>query len=130
MVAGGQCGLCGSYLDLVVVSADIFLEGLMAEKTWKRVERKIARFFGAERNPLSGENSKHSRSDSLHERLFIETKHRKYHSAVTLWRETKEKAKKEGKTPVICLAEKHKNGFWVMCHSDDLETVSNEIKKA
>ncbi|HTT74243.1 MAG TPA: hypothetical protein VMG99_08925 [Thermoplasmata archaeon] len=47
----------------------------MSEPAWKKVERRIAEFFGTERNPLSGGNSKHSRSDSLHLTLFIETKH-------------------------------------------------------
>ncbi len=30
----------------------------MADKTWKAVERRVAKLFGAERNPLSGKNSK------------------------------------------------------------------------
>ncbi len=98
----------------------------MAPKTWKNIERKIARFFGAERNPLSGGNGGHSRSDSLHERLFIEVKYRVSHSAVTLWRDTAEKAKKEDKIPVVCLSEKGKQGFWVMCHSEDLTAVANQ----
>ena len=95
-------------------------------KTWKAVERRIARFFGAERNPLSGSNGKHSESDSLHHTLFIESKHRVKHSAVTLWRDTAEKAKRENKIPVVCLAEKNKKGFWVVVHSDDLTAVANQ----
>lgn len=102
----------------------------MASKTWKNIERKIARFFGAERNPLSGGNGGHSRSDSRHERLFIEVKYRVKHSAVTLWRDTAEKAKEEGKIPVVCLSEKGKQGFWVMCHSDDLTAIANQRTKA
>jgi hypothetical protein len=46
-------------------------------KTWKAVERRVARFFGSERTPMSGGNSKHTRSDSLHPRLYIEVKSRK-----------------------------------------------------
>ncbi len=102
----------------------------MASKTWKNIERKIARFFGAERNPLSGGNGKHGRSDSLHPVLFVETKYRQVHSAVTLWRDTAGKAKKEGKIPVVCLSEKGKQGFWVMCHSEDLTAVANQRTKA
>ena len=96
----------------------------IAKNTWKAAERRIARFFGAERNPLSGGNSGHSRSDSLHELLFIEAKHRKTHSAVSLWRATKALADKEDKIPVIALCEKNKPGFWVMCHSSDLQAVA------
>mgnify|MGYP000423855145 CR=1 FL=1 len=49
----------------------------MARSTWKKLERRVARFFGSERTPLSGGNSKHTRSDSLHPDLFIEAKHKK-----------------------------------------------------
>ena len=97
----------------------------MASKTWKTIERKIARFFGAERNPLSGGNGKQSRSDSLSDKLFIETKYRVNHSAVTLWRKTLLLANKEDKIPVVCLAEKHRHGFWILCHSDDLQAIAN-----
>ena len=96
----------------------------IARSTWKAAERRIARFFGAERNPLSGGNSGHSRSDSLHPLLFVEAKHRVRHSAVTLWRDTAELAKQEEKIPVIALCEKNKPGFWVMCHSSDLQAVA------
>ena len=95
-------------------------------KTWKNIERKIASFFGSERTPLSGGNSKITRSDSLHDLLFIETKYRVRHSAVTLWRDTKGKADVENKIPVVCLSEKGKQGFWVMCHSGDLTAIANQ----
>lgn len=98
----------------------------MGSKTWKSIERKIAAFFGTVRTPLSGGNSRHTRSDTLHELLFIEIKYRKAHSAVTLWRKTAEYAKKENKIPVVCLSEKGKAGFWVVVHSSDLTAVSNQ----
>jgi len=92
----------------------------MADKTWKAAERRIATYFGTERTPLSGGNGKQTRSDTLHEDLFIEAKWRAKHSAVSLWDETKKLADKEGKTPVVCLCEKGRPGFWIVCHSDDL----------
>ena len=95
-------------------------------KHWKNVERRIAAFFGSERTPLSGGNSKITRSDSLHDLLFIETKYRKTHSAITLWRNTRQLALSENKTPVCCLAEKGKKGFWVVCHSSDLTAIANQ----
>lgn len=98
----------------------------MASKTWKVIERKIATFFGTVRTPLSGGNGKVTRSDTFHDLLFVEAKYRVKHSAVTLWRSTKELADKENKIPVVCLAEKGKKGFWVMCHSDDLTAVANQ----
>ena len=92
-------------------------------KTWKSRERKVAAFFGTKRTPLSGGNSGHTRSDSLHEKLFVEAKHRKVHSAVTLWRDAKAKASKEQKTPIVALSEHNKPGFWVLVHSSDIEEV-------
>ena len=96
------------------------------KSTWKNIERKVARFFGSERTALSGGNSKITRSDSLHDTLFIETKYRVKHSAVTLWRSTKELADKENKIPVVCLSEKGKQGFWILCHSGDLTAIANQ----
>lgn len=96
-------------------------------KTWKSRERKIASFFGTKRTPLSGGNSGQTRADTLHERLFIEAKHRKAHSVVTLWRATKEKASKEKKLPVVALSEHNKPGFWVLVHSSDIEEVLRVI---
>ena len=99
----------------------------IARSTWKARERQIARRFGTERTALSGGNGKVSRSDSHHPRLFIEAKARQRHSAVTLWRETAELAKLEGKLPVCCLSEKGKPGFWVVAHVDDLKEVAKEL---
>ena len=98
----------------------------MSKSTWKAIERKVAKFFGVGRNPLSGGNGKHTRSDTLHPVLFVEVKYRPTHSAVTLWRQTSVKAKEEKKIPVVVLSEKGKTGFWVMCHSSDLIAVAQE----
>ena len=97
----------------------------MADKAWKALERRIARFFGTERTALSGGNSKGTRSDTLHPDLFIEAKQRKKHTAITLWNDTRELALVEKKIPVVCLAEKHRPGFWILIHSDDLDDVAS-----
>ena len=106
------------------------IEDNMPTNTWKNRERQIAKFFGAERNPLSGQNSKHTGSDTLHPDLYIEQKHRKKHSVVTLHDETTRKAYKEGKIPVVTLTEKHKNGFYILVHSGDLLSVAEFRKTA
>ncbi len=95
----------------------------MSDKAWKQFERRVARFFKTERNALSGGNSKLTRSDTLHPELFIECKQRKRFAAVSLWDATKRLADKENKTPVICLSEKGRPGFWIVVHSDDLTTL-------
>ena len=88
--------------------------------TWKARERAIAAYFHGQRTPLSGGNSKHTRGDVIHEKLYIEVKYRAKHSVLTLWRDTHDKAVAEGKTPVVCLCEKGKEGFFILVHSDDL----------
>jgi len=90
------------------------------KQTWKAVERKVAKFFNTERTPLSGGNSKITRSDTLHPNLFIECKYRVRHAVISLWRDTAEKAKKENKIPVVALVEKNKEGIWLMVHSKDI----------
>ena len=95
----------------------------MADKTWKAFERRVAAFFGTERNALSGGNSKLTRSDSLHPHLFIEAKQRQRFAVVRLWDATKRLADKENKTPVVCVSEKNRPGFWILVHSDDLQKI-------
>jgi hypothetical protein len=97
--------------------------------TWKKQERRVADYFGSRRNPLSGINSAHSASDSLHERLFIECKLRANVPVIRIWEDAKKDAVKEGKTPIVCLSEKNKKGFWVLIHSEDLKKVHEELQK-
>jgi hypothetical protein len=97
---------------------------LKPKNTWKKVESKVASFFGTKRTPLSGGNSYHTRSDTLHNNFFIETKYRASFSVISLWRQTALLAKKENKIPIVCLAEKNKNGFWILVHSDDFNNIN------
>ena len=97
--------------------------------TWKAAERRIADFFGTTRTPLSGGNGKQTRSDTLHKGIFVEAKLREKHAVVSLWRDTKALADKERKIPVICLNEKGKQGFWLMCHSDDFVLAAEMVKE-
>lgn len=79
-----------------------------------------ARWLGAERNPLSGMNSGHSGSDSLHHKLFIETKTTSKLTLYRLFRETEELAATEDKTPVIIQHFKNRKGFYVTVHKDHM----------
>lgn len=88
-------------------------------KTWKSVERKVARKFGTERTPLSGSNSRHTLSDTLHEKYFIEVKHRKRIPFFKTFRESLESAKKEGKTPIVIFKEKGAKFEILMIRVDD-----------
>jgi hypothetical protein len=48
----------------------------MSDKSWKQFERRVADYFHGQRNPLSGGNSKQTRADIIHPKLFIECKQR------------------------------------------------------
>lgn len=100
-------------------------------KTWKSKEAAVARFFGAKgRTPLSGGNSGHTRSDTLHDHLFIEQKHRVRHAIISLWDRVKSLALKEKKIPVVTLSVKGRPGFWIMVYSSDLLAVANQREQA
>ena len=95
----------------------------MPDKAWKQRERDVANFFHGQRNPLSGRWGKHTAADIIHPTLFVEVKLRKKHTAVSLWDEVKALAEKEGKTPVVCLCEKNRAGFWILVHSEDFTKI-------
>ena len=100
-----------------------------SKSAWKGRERQIASDFGTERTPLSGGNGKITRSDSLHEKLFIEAKLRKKHTAVTLFDDTAKLAKKEGKIPVVALCEKNRPGYYLLIRPEHLKAVAEEYIK-
>lgn len=89
------------------------------KSTWKRRERDIAAFFFSERTPLSGGNSKQTRSDSLSKHFFVEAKLREHYSVAELFRNTAKLAKVEGKVPVVALCEKHQEGFMLLVSKED-----------
>ncbi len=100
--------------------------------TWQRRERDAARVFGAERQPGSGSCGlpDQTRSDSTHDRLFIETKLRASSSVRSLWEKTAALARLEGKTPVVMLYAKGKTGALIVVHEMHLAAVASEIQTA
>lgn len=97
----------------------------MANKSnWKGFEREVAEGFGTERTPLSGGNSKHTRSDTLHSLLFIECKKRKKMTIHSLYEKTKKLAKKENKIPVVVTKETGKHGYLITLDPRDLDEVA------
>jgi hypothetical protein len=80
------------------------------KSTWKLGEQTLAKFFGTTRTPLSGGNSKVTRSDSLSERLFLEMKKgaytpKRFSSIVELYLKTEALALAEGKIPIVVIRE-------------------------
>lgn len=100
-----------------------------SRSTWKGRERKIARDFGSERTPLSGGNSRITRSDSIHPKLFVEAKLRQKHAVVTLFDDTAKLAKLEKKIPVVALCEKGRPGYYLVIRPEHLKQVAEEYIK-
>jgi hypothetical protein len=102
----------------------------MHRNTWKRGEERLASFFGSTRRPLSGGNDKRGRDDSLHPRLFIESKHGKQQMMWNLYLQTRKLAEEEGRTPVIGLHKSRYKGFLLVIHQSDLEAIFRERCRA
>lgn len=100
--------------------------------TWKRRERKSAQAIGAERNIGSGSMGRadKSRSDSTHETIYLECKHRQRHAVVSLWDDAKTKAKKEGKTPIVSLTQHGRPGCWYLVKDADVEMLATVLREA
>jgi hypothetical protein len=99
--------------------------------TWKRRERDGAAVFGARRQPGSGSSGRadQTRSDSTHERLSIETKLRAASAVRGLWEKTRDRARREGKTPVLILYAKGKPGGLIVAHQDDIVAIAAELAR-
>jgi len=96
-------------------------------KAWKRLELKIARMLGTERTPLSGGNSKMTRSDTLDRDFFVECKLRKNPAVWNLYKKTEALAKKERKIPIVVIKKKGKHGELFVINSKYLETFIKKI---
>lgn len=96
------------------------------KKTWKAVEHRVAKKYGEKRQIGSGSlgRSERSRSDSTHEKLYIETKYRQKSTIRTLYDDTRIKAKKEKKIPVVIMVDKSRPGFLVIVEAKNLKTVA------
>ena len=98
----------------------------MSDKTWKSVERRIAKFFGTQRTPLSGQNSRHTGADILHDKLFVEIKFRSKIPFMKTFKYTIEQAKKENKTPMVVFVEKNSRTPILMCNLYDFKKIVEE----
>ncbi len=96
----------------------------MNRDTWKQGERRIAEMFGVKRTPLSGGNSRHTRSDTLHKELFIEVKHRKKYPLEKTLFKTFHEANKEDKIPLMVFLKLYSPEPLILCKLSDLEIIS------
>ena len=108
---------------------NVVVKHLTSKSAWKSFERLVASFFGTKRVPLSGSNSGHgTNSDSLHPKIYIECKVRGKISLWSLFTDTENKAKVEGKVPVVAIKQKGERGYLLIIRPDDLEKLV-EIRK-
>lgn len=93
-----------------------------ARRTWQKREQSAAAIFGTTRQYGSGSGGRvdETRSDSKHERLYIEGKLRASHAVLSTWREAHKQAMKERKTAVVILSEKGRHGQWLLVHEADM----------
>ena len=96
--------------------------------TWKGIEAKVAAWFGSDRTPLSGGNSKITRSDTRHPNLFIEVKYRQRHAIEALYTGTRELAKKENKIPVVVPVSKNSRHRLIILDVRDLQFVASLLQ--
>lgn len=103
-----------------------------SRSTWKAAERRAARSLGAERQVGSGSGGRadQTRSDSTSKRLFLETKLRQKTAVRKLFDQTAELARREGKTPLLAIFDKGRQGFLLVLRPEDLEVVAAEMKAA
>ena len=91
------------------------------DKTWKQMERRVAKGFNALRNSLSGRMSKAgTSSDTLSKEFYIECKYRQKIAVVEWFQEIVEKARREGKVPVLALKAKNRKDDYVLVRLRDL----------
>jgi len=97
----------------------------MTDKTWKAVERRIAKVLGGKRNPLSGSSSRHTSGDVIHDKYYVEIKHRARIPFYNIFKDDFLE-KKLGKKVSVLLYNKKSRYCILMIDLDDF--VKKEIK--
>ena len=114
---------------ILVRKNNVVVKHPTSSSSWKSFERVVASFFGTKRVPLSGSNSGHgTNSDSLHPKVYIECKVRGKISLWSLFSDTENKAKVEGKVPVVAIKQKGERGYLLVMRPEDMEKLV-EIRK-
>ena len=99
----------------------------MADKSWKALERRVAKMLNTQRTPLSGGNSKMTQSDTLSDKYYVEIKYRKKIPFLKVFNDTVEKARKEGKKPIVVFHEAGTKRNIVMLDLNDFVETENEV---
>ena len=100
----------------------------MADKFWKKSERRLAKRFGTTRTPLSGRGSRHTSGDIISNTLYVEHKIRKKMPFKQLLQDTEAKARREGKVALIVVRERGSPRWMAFLNLDDIPKVAEEMK--
>lgn len=73
---------------------------------WKHAERRVAVILDGKRVPLSGGAAYTTGADVDLDEVFVEVKYRKRFAVITTWESVKARALKEGKEPLLVLAQR------------------------
>jgi hypothetical protein len=92
---------------------------------WKETEREVAKAFGTTRAPVCN-NLTHS--DTFSDVLYIEVKKRKRFWIWGLFEDTKKKALKEKKVPVVAIKQKGRKGFLILIRPEDIKCIAENLK--
>lgn len=98
------------------------------KRTWQKLETKVAKSLKGKRNPLSGRSSRHTAGDVIHDNFYVECKLREKMAVWSFFREAEEKAKKEGKIPLLILKEKNKHGELIALRLSDFTALLDSEK--
>ena len=88
---------------------------------WKNLELDAAKVFNGKRAPV---HNNVTRADVLHDTLYIECKKRKRFWIWELFEDTKAKALKEKKIPVVVIKQKSRKGFLIILRPENIKEVS------
>lgn len=100
---------------------------MTSRSTWKGLERKAARLLKGQRNPLSGSNSRHTSGDVIHDDFYVECKLRTNWAVTSIFKEVRQEAKKECKTPLLIIKEKGKHSELVIMDIEDFMNLNMQI---
>ncbi len=97
----------------------------MNTSNWKNTEREVAKAFGTTRAPVCN-NITHS--DTFHKVCYIEIKKRKKFWIWGLFEDTKAKALKENKIPIVAIKQKSRKGFLILCRPENIKCIAENLK--
>lgn len=100
------------------------------KNTWKIMENEVAKKFGTRRSSSSLQGRMGStKSDTCHNTLYIECKHRRRISCVSEFRNIERMAKNEHKLPLLVFKCSKLSNYMALCRLKDMKKIAKELKQ-